>query len=77
MSTTARYNARKTAAVKTTRGTCANHAIMETDPRSPGHAGIHRGDLGHRFAAHPGARGSPYARQLQAILAAVGSPADR
>jgi len=35
MSTTARYNARKTAAVKTTRGTWANHAIMETDPRPP------------------------------------------
>jgi len=50
---------------------------METDPPSPGHAGIHRGDLGHRFAAQPGARGSPYARQLQAIFAADGSPADR
>jgi hypothetical protein len=77
MSTTARYNARKTAAVNSTRGTCVNHAIMEANPRPPGYAGIHRGDLGHRFAAPWGARGSPNAVQLYAILAAVGSPASR
>ena len=35
MSTTARYNARKTAAVKTAKRTCANHATMEANPRPP------------------------------------------
>jgi len=59
---------------------CQDHERNLREPRdhggqppSPGHAGIHRGDLGHRFTA-PGFRTRC---SCGAILAAVGSPASR